>query len=115
MPHIIVEFSQNMAPDLDLPEMLIDLHETLAANGVDKARIKSRSIPIIHSVVGHNAPNEGQMAHLTLLLLEGRDIPLRQTFGRALYDVLIKHIRGPFPECALTLEVREMVKDTYIL
>lgn len=115
MPHIIVEFSQNMAPDLDLPEMLNDLHDTLAAQGIDKGRIKSRSIPIIHSVVGHNAPNEGQMAHLTLLLLEGRDVPLRQTYGKALYEVMTQHIRGAFPECALTLEVREMVKDTYIL
>lgn len=115
MPHIIVEFSQNMGPDLDLPEILNDLHDTLAAQGVDKARIKSRSIPLIHSVVGANAPNEGYMAHLTLQLLEGRDVPTKQAYGKALHDVLAKHFRGAFPDCAVTLEVRDMLKDAYIL
>ncbi len=115
MPHIIVEYSQNMGPDLDLPEILTDLHATLAAQGVDKGRIKARGIPLLHSVVGENDANEGHMAHLTLLLMEGRDIPTKQAYGKALYDVLLKHFRADFPACAVTLEVRDMVKDTYIL
>lgn len=115
MPHIIVEFSQNMGPDLDLPEILTELHDTLAAQGVDKARIKSRSIPLIHSVVGTREANDGHMAHLSLLLLEGRDVPTKQAYGKALHDVMIKHFRAGFPDCAVTLEVRDMAKDTYIL
>lgn len=115
MPHIIVEYSQNMGPDLDIPELLGELHETLAAQGVDKTRIKTRAIPLLHSVVGHHEANEGHMAHATLLLLEGRDIPTRQAMGKALYEVLTKTFRAPFSDCAVTLEVREMVKDTYIL
>ena len=115
MPHIIVEYSQNMGPDLDLPQILTDLHEMLAAQGVDKARIKTRAIPLLHSVVGLNEANEGHMAHLTLLLLEGRDIPTRQTYGQALHGVLARAVKDEFPDCAVTLEVRDMVKDTYIL
>lgn len=115
MPHIIAEFSENMVSDLDMPALLTDLHETLAGQGIDKARIKTRAIILKDSVVGQNSPNEGRMAHLTLQLLEGRDIPTRQTYGKALYDVLCLYVRAAHPECSVTLEVREMVKDTYIL
>lgn len=115
MPHIIVEYSQNMGPDLDIPELLTDLHEALTAQGVDKGRIKTRAIPVLHSVVGHSAANDGHMAHLTLLLLEGRDLPTRQAMGQALYQLLGDVLKKSFPECLVTLEVREMVKDTYYL
>lgn len=115
MPHIILEYSQNMGPDLDLPEIISDLHNSLAVQGVDKARIKTRAIPLLHSVVGAHEANDGQMAHVTLLLLEGRDIPTRQAYGKALHDALSAAVKTDFPECAVTLEVREMVKDTYIL
>jgi 5-carboxymethyl-2-hydroxymuconate isomerase len=115
MPHIIVEYSQNMGPDLDIPQILTDIHDALAANGVDKARIKTRAIPLLHSVVGTNEANDGHMAHLTLLLLEGRDIPTKQAYGKALHDVLAGAVRAEFPDAAVTLEVRDMVKDTYIL
>lgn len=115
MPHIIVEYSQNMGPDLDIPDILTDLHETLAAQGVDKARIKTRAIPLLHSVVGSNEANEGTMAHATLLLLEGRDVATKQAYGQALHKVLAAAVKTPFPDCAVTLEVRDMVKDTYIL
>lgn len=113
MPHIIVEFSQNMSADLDIPEILLDLHNALAAQGIDKARIKTRALPLLHSVVTTHDANEGRMVHGTLRLLEGRDIPLRQSMGKALYDVLVTSFRTPFPDCAVSLEVREMVKDTY--
>ena len=115
MPHITLEYSQNMGPDLDLPEIITNLHDALAAQGVDKGRIKTRAIPLLHSVVGQHEANEGQMAHVTLLLLEGRDIPTRQAYGKALHDVLSTAVKAEFPDCAVTLEVREMVKDTYIL
>ena len=115
MPHITLEYSQNMGPDLDVPEIITSLHETLAAQGVDKGRIKTRAIPLLHSVVGTHEANEGHMAHITLQLLEGRDIPTRQAYGKALYDVLSAAVKAEFPDCSISLEVREMVKDTYIL
>ncbi len=115
MPHIIVEYSQNMGPDLDLPDILTDLHNTLAAQGVDKGRIKTRAIPLLHSVVGNNDANDGTMAHVTVLLLEGRDVPTKQAYGQALHKVVADAVKKEFPDCAVTLEVRDMVKDTYIL
>lgn len=107
MPHIIVEYSPSL--DSAIPELLQVLHEALAANGIDKIRIKTRGIKLDHAIVG-----EGKMAmlHGTLLLLEGRDIPTKKQYGDALYAA----IKNAAPkDCAATLEIRDMTKDTYYL
>lgn len=110
MPHIIVEYSQNLQGELDVPALLTSLHETLAAGGIDKSRIKTRAI-VCEAVVGEKGLS-GKMAHATLLLLEGRDIPTKKQYGDALHAVL----KNAVPEgCAATLEIRDMIKETYYM
>ena len=109
MPHIIVEYSKSLEDKI--PSVLNDLHEGLAAQGIDKARIKTRGIAIDHAVVGERGTN-GQMMHTTLLLLAGRDIPTKKQYGDALHAIL----KAAAPEgCAATLEIRDMIADTYYL
>ena len=115
MPHIILEHSEAIEEQLSMPDLLTKLHENLASHGeIPMTRIKTRSIAIKHNVVGEKSIT-GNMAHLTLLLLEGRSTETRHKYGSALYDLLKKEIASQLPECALTLEVREMDKDTYFL
>ncbi len=111
MPHIIVEYSDNIA-DANIPALLRSLHGALAAQGVDEARIKTRGVKLENYVVGDKGPG-GKMMHVTLLLLEGRAVELRKQLGQALYDVLKMQMADD--KTALTLEVRDMVKDTYFL
>ena len=109
MPHIIVEYSSNM-PDLDVNALLEALHATLGLQeGVDPARIKTRAHKLDHFLVGKDE-TEGKMAHVTLLILEGRDLVLKQQFGKALYETLIASTPD---DCTVTLEIRDMVKQTY--
>lgn len=111
MPHIIIEHSKNLHDRVDFPSLLKNLHETLAAQGIDQSRIKTRNICLEHSIVGDHGA-DGMMIHTTLLLLEGRDIPTKTSYGQALYDVM----KAAAPErCAVTLEVRDMIKETYFL
>ena len=56
MPHIILEYSRNLEPHIDIEELCIDLHETLADAGVDKSRIKTRAIALAGAVVGEDGP-----------------------------------------------------------
>ncbi len=115
MPHIIVEYSENLLPTVNIGQVLTDLHEALAAQGIDRKRIKTRSIELAHSVVGDEPLNVGRMIHATLLLLEGRTVETKKSYAQPLHDILTKAVRANFPDCAVTLEVRDMVKDTYIL
>ncbi|HRQ60824.1 MAG TPA: hypothetical protein PLO23_04845 [Alphaproteobacteria bacterium] len=107
MPHIIVEYSPALEPDI--PFLLASLHETLAAQGVPAERIKARGYKIEHAVVANKGP-KGTMLHATVLLLEGRDIPTRKAYGEALYAAL-KTVAPD--DCATTLEMRDMTKETY--
>lgn len=94
--------------------LLGELHETLAAQGgVEKARIKTRGLPVAHAFVGEKG-KAGTMLHATLLLMEGRDLATKKKYGDALHGVL-KKASLKNPVCAVTLEIRDMNKDTYYL
>lgn len=111
MPHIIVEYSQNLESQIDVPNLLHELHQALAAEGIDKERIKTRGIALNHAVVGDEGTDDDMM-HTTLLLLEGRDIPTKKKYGDALYAVMNKCAPNGY---AVTLEIRDMSKDTYYM
>lgn len=111
MPHIIVEYSTNLENQIDIPAMLDDMHDALANEGVDKGRIKTRALPLPHVVVG-NQGQEGHMVHITLLLLEGRDTQTKKTYATPIHSIAKKVAPE---ECAVTLEVRDMISETYIL
>ena len=114
MPHIIVEYSKNLEDQIRVGEMLIDMHEALASCGIDKARIKTRGIALDHAVVG-DIGADGAMAHATLLLLEGRDVATKKSYGDKLQHVMHEHLTKVEDHCSATLEIRDMVKDTYYL
>lgn len=114
MPHIIVEYSKNLESQVRIGEMLIDLHEGLTSMGIDKARIKTRGISIDHAVVGDKGA-DGAMMHATLLLLEGRDVDTKKSYGDTLHHIMHKYAAKLEDHCAVTLEIRDMVKDTYYL
>jgi 5-carboxymethyl-2-hydroxymuconate isomerase len=114
MPHIIIEHSNNLNESVDLQKLVVDTQEALASQGVDKARIKSRAIPLERYVVGDKG-KEGAMVHITLLLLEGRDDVLKKQYSTAIYDEAQKAVEAFGGYCAVTLEVRDMSAATYIL
>lgn len=113
MPHIIVEYSESLDGPIDMQCLLGALHEALAAQGIDKTRIKTRGIPVAHAFVGEKG-KAGTMIHATLLLLEGRDVATKKQYGDALHEIL-KKASAKSPVCATTLEIRDMNKDTYYL
>lgn len=115
MPHIIVEYSRNLEQGSDIPQLLVNLHEALIGQGIDKARIKTRAIALDNFVVGDAEINKGQMVHTTLLLLEGREMSVKKQYVAALSTAVRNAVKDKFPDCAVTLEVRDMVKETYIL
>ncbi len=111
MPHIIVEYSKNLENSVDIPNMLSKLHNKLAEQGIDSMRIKSRAIACNHVVVGDKGAS-GSFMHLTLLLLEGRDLATKKAFGDTLHKIMNDYAPD---NCAATLEIRDMNKETYYM
>ena len=61
MPHIIVEYSKTVGTEIDMDQLLSALHKSLAGQGVEQERIKTRAMGISQSVVGNNPPGVGLM------------------------------------------------------
>lgn len=112
MPHIIVEYSKNLGEIIEVSDLVVQMHETLAGLGVDKTRIKSRAISCNYVSVG-DVGVHGHMLHATLLLLEGRDDATKKKYGDALHAVMQHFMDGVVKHCSVTLEIRDMKKETY--
>ncbi len=114
MPHIIVEYSKNLGDIIEISNLVLDMHDALADQGIDKTRIKTRAVRCNYVAVG-DFGSHGHMLHATLLLLEGRDVETKRQYGDALVEVMKKSVEGSVKHCSVTLEVRDMVKDTYYM
>tara|TARA_R110001592_G_scaffold3525_28_gene20175 strand:+ start:15368 stop:15712 length:345 start_codon:yes stop_codon:yes gene_type:complete len=114
MPHIIVEYSRNLSEIIEISDLVIKLHDTLSAAGIDKERIKTRAIACSYVAVG-DYERHGHMLHATLLLLEGRDTETKQKYGEGLHAAMKSMVEGVVRNCAVTLEIRDMDKDTYYM
>jgi len=114
MPHIIIEYSKNIGDIVCMANLVEDLHNALAEQGIDKARIKTRASACDYVIVGDHG-SHGHMLHTTLLLLEGRDTETKKKYGDALHAQMHEYVDGVVQHCSITLEVRDMNKDTYYL
>ncbi len=112
MPHIIVEYSRHLEGIVKIPSLVKHLHIALAAQGVDETSIVSRARACDYVSVGAIGMH-GHMLHTMILLLEGRDAETKRRYGEALYEVLQNSVEGKVKNCPVSLEVRDMDKETY--
>ena len=115
MPHLSLEYSDNLPAPVDFGALFARLHATLAAAGpFPLAQIKSRAVPQEIVRVGAGAP-EAVFVHLTVAILSGRAAAERRRIGELLLGVLreaFAHAWDTRP-CDLTVDVREMERETY--
>lgn len=114
MPHIIVEYSENLAPKLDIAPLLQDLHTSISGmHNVALDRIKTRAYAAPHFIVGDQGTNAG-FVHVQLRLMPGRsDDQKTDLSGRLLaatkkYIDQIQHLKT-----SITIEVAELHGPSY--
>jgi 5-carboxymethyl-2-hydroxymuconate isomerase len=115
MPHLTLEYSNNLPATVDFDSLFARLHATLAGAGpFPLAQIKSRAVP--HDVfrVGAGAP-DAVFVHLTLEILSGRDVEARRRIAASLLEALRETFAGAWDArpCDLTVSVRELERETY--
>lgn len=113
MPHIIIETSKSVSLGINGAAMVQHAHKALAEALGDASRIKTRLIVADEVCVGDDGIR-GTMVHVTLLLLEGRTIKIKNSYSEAILNAIKPHIED-IPKCKLTCEVRDMDKDTYVM
>ena len=114
MPHLIVEYSANLVPELNIDGLVAALHETAA--GIDAlplANIRTRAERRDVYRVADCHPDNAFVA-VYLRVLEGRPLDVRQSAGEVLFARL-KTFVAPLLETrpmALSFEVQEIKQDT---
>ena len=114
MPHIIVEYSKNLGDIIEIPALVHDMHDILAQQGMEKGRIKTRALCCDTVSVGEHG-SDGHMLHTTLLLLEGRDDATKTVYGNALHRLMHSYADDVVKHCSVTLEIRDMNKNSYYM
>ncbi len=115
MPHILLETTANLQENAAIPDILealvveLSRHDTMAP-----ASIKAYHSLRVTWAMGEGAP--AGFIHCTVAILSGRPLELRQAISQGIATVLREYFAEALGagEAGLTVEVREMDRETYV-
>ena len=115
MPHLTLEYSNNLPDKPDFKALFARCHEALVEfDSVRLPEIKSRAIPCDQFLIGDGSP-QNIFIHLTLSVLDGRPADQRKQMGERLLSILRETFFRAWKErpCDITVDIREMNRETY--
>jgi 5-carboxymethyl-2-hydroxymuconate isomerase len=115
MPHIIAEYSANLAPGLDPQGLVGALHQVVIDLGVAEApAVRTRAVCREVFRVGDGNPANG-FVHIVARLRIGRPEEIRRALGEALLAVANRELQAAFKAhpIAVTVEIHEIDHLTF--
>ena len=115
MPHLTLEYSDNLPAPVDFGALFASLHEALVEIGSFRlADLKSRAIPHPCFHVGAGSP-ESVFVHLTVAIFAGRELAQQPEIGERLLAILKVAFEQAWTSrpCDFTVELREMRREGY--
>jgi len=115
MPHLVIEYSDNLEGELDIAALVGAMHLAgCSCPTVATAALKTRAIGYAHQVCADGDPAYRFVA-LTMRLLSGRSDAEKQQIGDILFAALEQATSAVDRSAgfALSLELAEMDKATY--
>ena len=110
MPHVVVEYTDNLRAEGDIPGLLAKINGVLIAQGgvFPIGGIRSRAIELADYAVADGKADDA-FVHVTLKMAAGRDPAAKKRACDALFDVVKAHFAALFAKryLALSMEVRE--------
>jgi 5-carboxymethyl-2-hydroxymuconate isomerase len=110
MAHLVLEYTDNLAAEGHLPELLRKANETLIAQGdvFPIGGIRSRAVELEHWCMADGAADYA-FVHGTLKIGAGRSAEVRRRVGDALFETIKSHFADLYARryLALSLEVAE--------
>jgi 5-carboxymethyl-2-hydroxymuconate isomerase len=92
LPHLLVEYSANIEPRLNLDGLLDKLHATAVETGVfPLGGLRIRAYPVKHYRVADKHPDNA-FVHVTALIGHGRTLEVQQRAGEAVFATLKEHL-----------------------
>jgi 5-carboxymethyl-2-hydroxymuconate isomerase len=110
MPHVIIEYSSNLEPALDIQGMVNDVHEAAIATGIaETAGIRTRAERRDVFRVADGNPANG-FVHVVARLRVGRPEERRKALAQALLTAVERSLENAYKShpIAVTVEIHEI-------
>ena len=114
MPHLIVEYSANLEPDLNIKSLIQALHEcAVSMEALPTGGIRVRAARRDEFMVGDGDPSNG-FVNIVLRIAKGRSIELRKEIGQTLFAVLTENVQEIYDRrpMSLSFEIQEINPET---
>jgi 5-carboxymethyl-2-hydroxymuconate isomerase len=113
MPHLTLEYTADLPPEIASRELFGRLHRVLAdAGGIDIANCKSRAVGRDVFLAGDGTGEESYV-HLDVRILEGRAPEAKTAMGQGVLDAVRHAYAAAGRPVQVTVEVRDMASDQY--
>jgi 5-carboxymethyl-2-hydroxymuconate isomerase len=114
MPHLVIEYSANLEPELDIGGLVRATHEAALATGVfPTGGVRTRAQRRDHFRVADGHP-ENRFVHLDIKIATGRPLDVRKRAGDAIFNT-VKEFLGPIfgrHPLGISMEIMEINPDT---
>jgi 5-carboxymethyl-2-hydroxymuconate isomerase len=114
VPHLVLEYSANMEPELDAAILLSAVHEAALATGIfpiGGVRTRAQRRTLYWVADGHP---DNRFVHLDMRIAAGRPVETRKRAGDAIFKVLTGNLASQFElyPIGISMEIAEINSET---
>lgn len=115
MPHITVEYTDNLKVDGDIKGLLKKLNEALIDEGFPIGGVRSRAIELKDYIIADGTGEDDSFVHVTLKIGAGRTNEVKKSACDRLFSIIESHFETQFTNryIALSLELFEFMFPTF--
>ncbi|MCV9877505.1 5-carboxymethyl-2-hydroxymuconate Delta-isomerase [Brenneria izbisi] len=115
MPHIVLEYSDNIAEDFEVKEMFFELHNALMKLWAFKKQdFKSRAIEYNTYFIG-DGEEKNAFAALQIQIMSGKTDEEKMDISKASLEILKKYCKNTLleKEASISVQILEIDKKNY--
>jgi 5-carboxymethyl-2-hydroxymuconate isomerase len=110
MPHLMIDYSANVEPDVDMGALCDTLRDVAASiDAFPLAGVKVRAVRVDHYAIADGNPEHG-FIDISVRIREGRDMQTKQNAAQTIFDAANEFVADVM-QCrslALSLELRDI-------
>lgn len=114
MPHFIIEYSANLAAQIDVDGLVVAVHEAAIETGIFPLKgLRTRACPRdIYRIA--DAHPDNAFVHITARVGHGRSVEVRRAAGERVFDTACEFLRAHFEQhpLAVSFEMEQIDPDT---
>ena len=110
MPHLMIDYSANVGPDVDMGALCDTLRDVAASIDVfPLAGVKVRAVRVDHYAIADGNPEHG-FIDISVRIREGRDMETKQNAAQKIFDAANEFVADVMQRrsLALSLELRDI-------